>query len=341
MSGRATGAPDRSTAGRAGRALRALAVAALGLGLAACPTAYDGPVVREARTLRVDVRDQLFNPYSNAVPVERGLWAARVSVTVVTDTGTYTGGTSSKASGPFGYTPIVVGGVTGALASVSVRVETAEAKAFGAELSDWKPSGSYQGWTDFKNVVKFRLDAKTVAGGVDGSSLVLEPCPRGGRSVRLFTDVGVTAVGSAVTDRGRAGQAVAAGIVCVEPRWLEHPSGLGLNLYYAVVDEDLAERYGLGSSSSSAGYYVSDYWTNDWTATEIMSSGRSVAGKTVRLTPLRQGLDAANLEGDAVPAYASMRLDLSAHVGRYIVLAAVLRQGELYAPSEVICIKVK
>lgn len=341
MSAKAIPTPARARSGRAGGVVIAFAGCVFCSLLAACPTDYEGLVLKDPRIVRVDVRNQLFSPYANDVPVERGLWATRVSVTVATDIGTYDGSASAKADGPFGYTPIAVSGVTGELASVSVRVETAEAKSFSVELSDWEQGGGYQGWTDFRNVVKFRLDAKTVSGGVDGSTLVLEPCPRGGRSVRLFTDVGVTAAGSAVTDRGRAGQASAPGQVCVEPRWLEHPSGLALYLYYAEVAEDLPERYGLGSASSSAGYYMSDYWTNDWTATEIMSSGRSVAGKPIRLIPLRQGLDAANPEADAVPAYAAIRLDLSAYVGKYLVLAAVLRQGELYAPSEVICIKVK
>jgi len=311
-------------------------------GFVSCPDPYTGPVVTDPRTLRVDVRDLLFSPYENDIPVARGLGASRVTVTVTTDAGSFTGNVGPMANDYYGYRKVEVPGVTGALASVAVRVETTKAKDFTTELSDWTITGAYQGWSSFKNIVKFRLDVKTSPEGFEASRLVLEPCPRGGRSVRLFTDVGVTELGSAVTDRGKAGQANASGLVCVEPRWLEHPSGLGLNLYYAVIDEDLPERYGLGSASSSAGYYMSDYWTNEWTATEIMSSGRSVAGKPIRLTPHSSlNLDAANPGGDPGSPFASIRLDFSGKEGKYLVLAAVLRQGELYAPSEVVCIKIK
>lgn len=313
---------------------------ALSVLAAACTDPYTGPITTTPREIRVDARNLLFESYQNPIPSSRGLSAVTVTVTVTTDTGPFIAsvGSASRLLDGYGYTPITVPNVNGTLVSVSVKVDTAEAKTFTTELSEWTFIDDYQGWTCFENVQKFRLDVRTKPDGVDASRLVLEPCPRGGRSVRLLCDAGVTEAAYALTDRGRDNLVTTAGHISVQPNWLEHPAGLGFAIYAAVVDEDLKEEYGLGSETSDKAYYMSDYWTNGWTAPEIMNSGRSVAGTVHRLTQVRLATDAAHPDGDA---YASALLDYSAHVGKYLILAAVLRQGELYAPSEVACVKIE
>jgi len=301
--------------------------------LTSCPTPYDGPVTTAERIIRVDISDTLFNAYAEIIPADRGVGASTVTVTVTTDVNTFTGTLSAGAlDAAYEYSQVPVT-VTGTLQGVSVAVATSGGQAFSTELTDWdgtEPSG----WTTFANLEKFRLTVKTDSVSVANSTLVLEPGPKGGLGLRLLCDSGVTDADFAHTDRAAA---LVAGYIAVSPQWLENPAGLTYSVYAAVVNENLQALHDPVFNPEAE--YADDPWTGAWTVEEIQSiTGKSIAGSLVRVFSLASSVSSVNPMADGLTSY---RLDYSAHIDEYLILALVVTDGVLSVPSQVVIIPIE
>lgn len=314
----------------------ALAATACAL-FCACPMPYKGAIDSESRVIRVDLPDVLFNPYAASAPATiRGVGAISAVVTVTTDADSYEATvTSGGLDGDYDYTQAAVT-VTGQLQSVSVSVSTVNGQTFSAELDDWKDGSAYTGWTTFANVRKFRLSLKPGVETVSDSALSLEPGPRGGIGLRLLYDNHATDPDFAYTDRGSAA-ALAAGEIAVQPAWLENPAGLSYAVHSTVVTENLQELYDPLYSTDAE--YWPDAWTGSWTVDEIRSTaGKSVAGSKVTLIRQAENLSAVDPQGDGNSSY---RFDYATYVGRYLVVALVVTDGELSVPSQAVVIPIE
>jgi len=314
----------------------ALAATACAL-VSACPTPYQGAIDIESRVIRVDLPDVIFNPFAASAPATvRGVGAISAVVTVTTDADSYEAIIGSGGlDAVYDYTQAAVT-VTGRLVSVSVAVSTVSGQTFTAELDDWKDGSAYAGWTTFANVRKFRLCLKPGVETVTGSALSLEPGPRGGVGLRLLYDNHATDPDFAYTDRGQAA-ALGSGVITVQPVWLENPAGLSYDVHSLVVNENLQALY--DPLYSSAAEYWPDAWTGSWTVDEIRSAtGKSVAGSKVALVRQVTNLSAVNPLGDGNSSY---RFSYPAYVGKYLVVALVVTDGQLSVPTQAVVIPIE
>lgn len=300
---------------------------------------FKGEILKEDRDIRVDVQNLIFNARTLTNEWERGLGAVSVDITVTTDTNTYSKKLdSSQKDAVFNYSAVQIP-VSGKLLSVSAVINTID-KSFTASLDKAGDPSYWSGWEVFANVTKFRLSADIDTAEVLNSIALIDICPRGGSSLRLRTDSGVTAEENGKTDRW---DTLVSGQIAIEPQFLENPSGLSYTLYYGIFEEDV-KSLNDPAVTPEAEYYMHP-WASVWTVEELTETGRVIGTTLYKLaayTPVVT--NAANPMGDGLKSFLvdlTERTNLASLIGRYLVAGIVVEYGTLKVPGGMICVEIK
>jgi hypothetical protein len=316
--------------------------------LAACEPAPIVSITTTFRPISVDVRNTLFNPADANNPATQGLGVTSLSLAVETDpappggawTASLVADSRDLTAAANGYTRVSIP-LDGKLLSVTATAQTASG-TFTQALTAYPGSTVYQGWTDFANVVKFRL-AYSVGSPVSESYLSLSVAPKGGSAATVRADSGASATSNpenkGLTDRSAT---LVSRMAAVQIRLDENPAGITYNVYTAVIDKDIDTLY--NPDVNFAGTYVTDPWTPAWTYAEIAGTGRSVGGTVYTLSKYRPtAYNAVDPQGDGMLA---IEIDLRTSTDpkltdKFLLVGVTVTSGDLSVPVDVLCLDIQ
>ncbi|GAB6091523.1 hypothetical protein [Spirochaeta dissipatitropha] len=306
--------------------------------LGSCPTPYTGDILLAERIIRVDIENRLFNVYGS--PDSRtwlwGLGADKLTITVRTDAADFTHELRpSELDTSYDYTAVAIE-VHGRL--LEVELSAGGIRNYKAFIRDVPDPSYWEGWQTFANLTRFRAFPLIDGDSAAGSEIVLEAAPRGG--VGLLSDTGAGDPDFVQTDRGHT---LISGQIALQPQFREHPSGLEYYFYYTTVQEDLKSLYGVADNFDSG--YFDDPWVDNWTVTEMTSTGRNVGVQNIRLIHSHTSpRDAMDPMGDGLR---SILIDLTGRsnfddlIGRYLVGGLVIHADGLQVASRMVCIEIR
>ena len=312
--------------------------------LAGCPPVYEGEIITEARSLLVDVKNNLFSSSNLLTQWQRGLGLSEVQLTVICEDAAgeevafkYTM-EAGEVDNTYAYTQLPIE-IEGTLLRVTARAEQGT-DTFTASLADKKPGDIYQGWTAFANIQKVKLDYQLNQEDFSQSRLELAPGLRGGSNARVLVDSGVQADYAATTSYPDLGQKE----IAVEVLLSEHPAGITFDLYTLVVNENLSSAYDVEASfEANYNYYP---WSSLWTYAEITSTGKTVGGEEniyvlekYNSDPLAVYAPLGNGNGTACLIDLTTMSDPRL-LDKALLIAVVLRYGDLQAPLDVVCVDI-
>lgn len=317
------------------------------LALNGCPgTAFKGTILTGPRNIIIDVDNRVFNSQSAANDWEKGLGLSKITFTVNVEGGS--GNVEHEMlpadiDSTYNFTQLSIP-VDGKLISIDAAGSNSS-DTFPSTISDESSYDDYSGWEVFANVIKFKLGFYIDTSSIVDSYLSMGICPRGGNSVTLKADSGVTAPADMQTDW--AGTALTSRQIAVEPVFNENPTGLTFDVYTLIVDKDLRSLYygPLNPDDPNGGYYEHYPWKENWTYNEITDTGLQIGDKTYKLAKYNKNpLTAVEPMGTG-SGYNAYLIDLSAEttdpVGKYLLIAVVLTYDKLSIPTKMNIIEIK
>ncbi|GEM_PF-6680267 len=313
--------------------------------LSGCPnTSFNGPILDGPRNIIIDVDNRVFNSQDAANEWEKGLGLDKITFTVNLEGGS---GNVEQEMLPtdidstYNFTQVSIP-IEGKLLSINA-VGSHGTDTFTAMINDESIFDDYAGWEVFANVLKFKLGFQ-ISDDIANSYLAFSICPRGGNSVVLKYDSGVTAPADQQTDWG--GTALSSKQIAIEPVFNENPTGLTFDVYTLVVDKNLRDLYfGPLNPDKDGGYYQHHPWKEIWEYNEITKTGLQIGNKIYRLKKYNTDpLSAVEPMGDGV-GYNSYLIDLTAEttdpVGKYLLIALILTYEGLSIPTKTDIIEIK
>ncbi|RKX84407.1 MAG: hypothetical protein DRP57_05970, partial [Spirochaetes bacterium] len=252
--------------------------------LSGCPnTAFNGTILDGPRNIIIDVDNRVFNSQSEANEWEKGLGLDKLTFTVNLEGGS---GNVEQTLLPadidstYNFTQISIP-VDGKLLSINAA-GTHDTDTFTSSISDESSYDDYTGWEIFANVIKFKLGFYIDNSSITDSYLSLDICPRGGNSVALKADSGVTAPADMQTDW--AGTALTSRQIAIEPVFNENLTGLTFDVYTLIVEKNLRDLYfGPLNPGEDGGYYEHYPWKENWTYNEITDTGLQIDDTVYKL----------------------------------------------------------
>lgn len=320
--------------------------------LGACETPVGPPEISAARTIKVDVRNTIFNAPGLTYPAIAGLGATEVKISVTTEPGPSGGGTwdavlpaagIDNGATANGYTQVSIP-VEGVLKKVRVEA-AAPTGTFSVETSEYDGTYEFLGWDTFANIEKLKLSYFADPDDVSKSALSLNVAPRGGANALLIADIGALGSGNPSNRNQTDRSATLASLdLALRPQLSENLSDISYDVYYAFVDEELSVKY--NADIGLGGTYYEDPWEPDWTMFEIMF-GKSIAGKTYTLKKMPgNSFSVVNPMGDGLT---SLLIDLptlksNVSAAEFLLVTVVVHYGTenvLSAALDVACLDIE
>ena len=315
-----------------------LAAAAAVLVTAACEI-FSGTIRDGARTITIDIDNDLYLEPDAANAWEQGPGVDSVSISIVLDTGDVQASLAAADVTAGDFTQLSQE-VTGVLERVDVTAVNAAGVAMAISIDDTAEHEHLHGWEIFANLQRFRI-------GFNGDSaddwasgyLTLDIAPTGGTGIRYIIDSG--AVASPTTDWG--GDPLTSKQLAVEPVLSENPVGLTFDIYTVIVGEDLRELYKPGYTNPDADYEHFP-WADVWTFDELTSTGKQIGDTVYTMTKYNAG-DPLNFAEPLGDGYKSFLIDLSTEaddpVGKYLMFALVSHYDVLSVPASVEIVEIE
>ena len=311
-----------------------------------CPVAgYKGAILDGPRNIIIDVDNRVFNSQSAANGWEKGLGLDKLTFTVNLKDGTSV--TKDVIPGDldptYNFTRVSIPLDGGILTGINAE-GVSGSDTFTGAINDESPYDDYTGWEVFANVIKFKLGFQISDVDIKNSYLSLDICPRGGNSVTLKADSGVTAAADKQTDW--AGTALTSRQIAIEPVFNENPTGLTFDVYTLIVDKNLRDLYfGPLNPDTGGGYYEHYPWKENWAYSEITDTGLQIGDKTYKLAKYNKNpLTAIEPMGTGV-GYNSYLIDLTTEtsdpVGKFLLIAVILKYDKLSIPAKMNIIEIK
>ncbi|NOY07577.1 MAG: hypothetical protein GXP33_01905 [Spirochaetes bacterium] len=313
------------------------------LTLSGCPgTAFKGAILDGPRDIIIDVDNRVFNSQDAVNEWERGLGLDKITFTVTLKSGSETKEMlPADIDSTYNFTQVSIP-VEGELISINAEGDHGSDKYTGT-IDDKSPYDDYTGWEIFANVIKFKLGFQ-ISDDIKNSYLTMDICPRGGNSVTLKADSGVTATADMKTDW--AGTALTSRQIAIEPVFNENPKDLTFDVYTLIVDKDLRSIYfGPLNPGENGGYYEHYPWEENWTYEEITETGKQIGDKIYKLAEYNKNpLTAVEPMGTGT-GYNSYLIDLTTEttdpVGKFLLIAVVLNYDKLSIPAKMNIIEIK